>query len=114
MQYSIYFLIAYIATVLLTRIATYLKPQTRFTLKQTAIHHFWLGIALLLVSLVFTGLIRVLIFAVGLGFVVDELLFMILGGGDAKRYWSKKSMVGALLFSVIVIGYHASILKSLF
>lgn len=98
------FYIAYILTILVIRIGVFLFPQRKIIIDGTIIHHFWIGVILVLIFLIIPKIynsFRMILFSIGLGIITDELIFMILGGGTVQEYWSIYSVSGTIILAAI-------------
>lgn len=94
------FCFVFIATVVLTRIVLYVRPTSSPTIFNLRLHHYMYGLMLIPVALVLQS---VVLYAVGLGLFIDELTFLIRGGGHHKENYSWQSLAGTAFFSVLVI-----------
>ncbi|MBI4033151.1 MAG: hypothetical protein HY377_01425 [Candidatus Blackburnbacteria bacterium] len=101
------FFIAFLITILITRIFLYFVPaHSRIYTDKT--HHLYVGSILLVISLIFLeGVTGVITSAIAIGFIVDEIwlipyLFGFLHGGRRKIYWSISSLSVVLLGAIAV------------
>ncbi len=93
------FYLAFILTVLISRISVYLLPNRNIVIFGLIIHHFWFGFLVFIIALLFKRKADVLVIsAIGLGLMADELIFIVLGGGGDLEYWSK-----VVVFSTCII-----------
>lgn len=101
---NIYYLI-FIFTILLVRFGVFLFPLQKLMVGGTIVHHFWVGVVLVsfvsLLSKRYTEL-RMVLFSVALGLMVDELVYIILGAGAVSKYWSAYSVSGAIIMATII------------
>lgn len=92
--------VAVAVAVLASRLSVVFFPGREVKIFNVVIHHFWYGIIFLVLAYLLPKEIRLLklaAFGVGLGFVLDELVFMILGGGDDIAYWAPLSLIGTVI-----------------
>lgn len=106
-----YFFTLFLITILVTRIFLYIKPTPSPTIKGFRMHHWMYGVALIILSLIYSN---IAFFAIGLGLFVDELSYIIIGGKSHKDNYSTKSIVGTLLFVILVYIFQDQILTLLF
>jgi len=99
MNIADYFFIIFLLTVLVTRIALYFRPTPGPTIKGFRLHHYHLGILFIAIALLFRN---VTIYAIGVGLFVDELTYIIIRGKSHKDNYSTISLIGTLLFIIIV------------
>lgn len=92
------FLIFFV-TILIVRIFVFLKPIPSPTIKGFRTHHYMYGIILILAGIIFNSMI---VYAIGLGLFVDELTYILIGGKTHKDNYSKTSLFGTLLFTILV------------
>ncbi|MBI4146402.1 hypothetical protein HY489_03635 [Candidatus Woesearchaeota archaeon] len=98
MKPTLFFIICAL-TILLIRIGVFLIPEKDLAIAGIIVHHFWIGIVLILLS---AFLRNILIFPIGLGLATDQLIFIIMGAGKDAQYWSTPSIIGAI-FGLIMI-----------
>ena len=41
-------------------------------------------------------------YSIGAGFIIDELIFMILGAGNDKEYWALPSLLGTIVIAFVI------------
>lgn len=68
------------------------------------------GVVLMILSLIFDSII---LLAIGLGLFIDELTFLLIGGKNHKDNYSKTSLLGTLMFMILVFLTEDCILKLL-
>ena len=92
------------STILVTRLSVFLIPEVDVTFGGIIIHHFWFGAILLLGALFIpeNNPFRIWLYAVGSGLFVDQLVFMILGAGNDKEYWSLPSVLGTIVLTGLI------------
>ncbi len=103
-----YFFYFFAATVLVIRVFLFIRPIAAPTIGKFRIHHYMYGVAG-----IFAGLMihSVTIYAIGWALFLDELTFLLTGGKTPKDNYSKLSLIGTLLFALLVFmlkGYLAS------
>src|SRR3989344_6576411 len=110
------FFIAAFLTVLFIRsliyFSRYFVPETHLTYGGYIIHHFWFGFVLILISLFISSKYlraKNILLGIGSGPIIDELVFMVIGGGGYSNYWSLSSIIGMLVCHVIVFFYRKKI-----
>jgi hypothetical protein len=69
------------------------------------------GVLLVIVSLINSS---ITLYAIGLGLFIDELSYILIGGKNHKDNYSTKSLVGTLLFVMLVYIFQVQILLLLF
>lgn len=110
------FFIIILVTVLVVRISVLLVPNKDLKLFGVIIHHFWIGVVLVLVGW-FIQIdnihISSLVLGIGLGLIADHFVYMIFGAGGDKEYWSKISLGGAVTMLIILFLFRTE-LYSLF
>lgn len=113
---NIFYLIS-VFTILVIRVWVFLFPLRKIIIFGILIHHFWIGIIIILFVLLlprkYLGLKEIL-FPIGLGVAVDELIYMILGGGTVKDYWSPYSVSGVIIMMAIIFIFRDSIAKKMY
>ena len=98
------FFIVFLAAIIAIRLFVFLFPEQKLRILGTVIHHFWIGVILVVIALLLTSFsYRWILLALGLGLVADELVYMLLGAGPVlTKYWSIYSVSGAIVNSAIV------------
>ena len=97
------FLIA-LATVVGIRLGVKLIPDKDVILFGVIIHHFWIGVLMVLIGWLLPEIayVSILLFGIGLGLIADHLIYMFLGAGGDPEYWAKGSTIGAA-FTLLVL-----------
>ena len=92
------------STILVTRLSVFLIPEVDVTVVGLVIHHFWFGAILLFCAFLIpeNHSFRMLLYGVGSGLFADQLVFMLLGAGNDKQYWSLPSISGVAVFIVVI------------
>ncbi len=99
------FYLIFILTILAMRLAVFLFPQRKLIIGGVIVHHFWIGAILILLVLLLTkryNKLRTTFFAIGLGLVTDELIYIAIGDGAVSEYWSTHSVSGAIMTATII------------
>lgn len=94
-----YFFIIFILTILCTRLFLFLHPVSGVTIRNFRTHHWMYGIISIFFGLIFHFL---LIYGIGLGLFVDELTYLLIRGKNHKDNYSLKSLIGTLIFIILV------------
>jgi len=90
-------------TVFLIRLSIFIFPEHHIIIAGFLIHHFFIGIIFSAASCFAKNKnAKLFLFSIGIALMADELVFMALGGGLDKEYWSTYSFVGMLITSAIV------------
>jgi hypothetical protein len=93
------FLFLIIFTIFATRIFLYFTKLSGPTIKGFRVHHYLYGIILIIISFFIKSGI---ILAIGLGLLIDELPLFFINDWSEKSYYSKKCLVGILIFITII------------
>lgn len=113
---NIFYLI-FISTILAIRLGVFILPQRKLIIGGMIIHHFWLGVILILfVFLLFkmyNGL-KVIMLSAGLGLASDEFIYIILGDGPVSNYWSIYSVSGTVVISAIIFVARNRLVKKIY
>lgn len=94
-----YFFLIFLTTILITRIVLFVKPVSSPTIKGFRVHHWMYGVLLITISIFIKN---IYLLAIGLGLFIDELTFLIMRGKTHKDNYSFKSLLGTILFIIIV------------
>ncbi len=112
---NLFFLVLLLA-ILAVRIALFVLPESHLRIGGVVIHHFWIGVLLLIASLLFLKRFERIKFfstAIAVGWIVDEAVYLLFGGGLRKEYFQLPSVLGMLLLLPVVYFFRARILKVL-
>jgi hypothetical protein len=104
------------ATVILTRAAVLIVPEKDLTFQGITIHHFWFGFPLIIASLILPKKYlpaKIFTLAIGLGLIIDQLIFILLGAGKDKEYWSIISTVSPIILLIVVYQLKNKLIKIL-
>jgi hypothetical protein len=96
---SNYFFIVFLITIVAVRVLIFLHPVPAPTIGKFRTHHYMFGIIGVILGLLFNS---ILIYAIGLGLFVDELTYLLMRGKSHEDNYSKTSLLGTLLFIIIV------------
>lgn len=99
------FFLSFLATIVITRLSVFFIPNVDIYLGDWIVHHFWFGV--ILISFIFVipkehKTIRSILFGIGAGFILDQLVFMILGAGGDKEYWALPSSMSITIFTILI------------
>lgn len=100
------FSLTLIATMLVVRMSVFWFPQRHLVIDGTLIHHFWIGIVLVLAVILIPKhypRLAIVLSALGLGLVADELAYIVLGDGAVRQYWSIPSIAGAVIIAALLV-----------
>lgn len=104
---NIFYLLV-LLTVLIIRISIFLIPEVTIKIFGLTAHHFWFGLALILIGIFIPkkkDILRIIFCSVGIGLFIDQLMFMILGAGMDKEYWALPSLISALFLLLIIFPF---------
>ena len=114
------FYVLFFSTIILIRLGVFLFPEREIRLASLIIHHFWIGIILIIIPLLLNLLfnnkyekLRLFTFAIGLGLIIDQFVFMILGAGTDVQYWAMPSLFGMIFLSCFILIFRKIIFKSI-
>ena len=99
------FYLILIITILITRSSIIIVPEVDIKYLDIIIHHFWFGVVLLIIGLIIPKqnvYPKILLYGIGAGLIIDQLIFMILGAGKDKEYWALPSLLGTLIIALII------------
>lgn len=99
------FYFIFLVTILLLRGWIIVTPEVDVYFFGVLIHHFWCGVVLLLIAFIIPGerrLIRMFLFAIGLGVAVDEFVFILLGAGREEEYWALPASLGTIALVIFI------------
>jgi hypothetical protein len=109
------YILAAVITLVLIRafiyFSRYFMPEKHLVVYGYMIHHFWLGYPFVIAALfIKRDMLRSILAGIGTGFIADEFVFMMLGGGGYASYWALPSVIGALLCMIIIFIFRQKIL----
>jgi hypothetical protein len=106
----------FILTIIIIRISIILVPEVDIEFFGIIIHHFYLGLFLILFGLVVPKQklsFKILIYGIGMGLLFDQLIFIILGAGKDKEYWAPFSLYSTIIFSLILYPFRKKLINLL-
>lgn len=104
------FSVVFLSTVLITRVLVYVYPKKSPTILGFRTHHYMYGLAICLLAY-FTKTVWLL--AIGLGLFVDELTYLLIGGKTHNDNYSKISLLGTVIFTVILFLFSSKVVNLL-
>ncbi len=105
--------LSFILTIVIIRVGVFLIPGVDITVGKFILHHFWFGVLLLMINFfIKEGRFnqKFILFGIGLGLFLDELIFMLLGGGGDLQYWNIYSVIGTMLIVLLIFFLRGEIL----
>jgi len=93
------FFLIFLVTILLARSFLFFKPISSPTIKSFRLHHYMYGIVLVVLGLILKS---VAVYAVGAGLFVDELTYLLIKEKTHADNYSRRSIVGAIIFVFLV------------
>ena len=102
------FYLIFVLSILVARLSVFLFPEVDIEVFGVIVHHFWLGAFLAALSLIPSKkyrLAKLYTFAIGLGLVIDQLVFMALGAGKDIQYWSLLSLIGMIVLAIAIFPF---------
>ncbi len=105
----LYFLGAFVGTLVLLRVSLYFFPHTDVFIAGYNVHHLYTGafILVLLTPLLLVGVFPKILAAlsgVAAALIIDHLVCLTVGTCGEKTYTSKQSFWGMMIFASIVVG----------
>ena len=98
------------AEILLTN---YFFGERHFYFRGQIIHHFWFGFIILAIGMLISNsypTLKTIFYGIGFGPIIDELVFMLIGGGGFANYLSIPSWIGAAASTLLLFLFRAKIL----
>lgn len=86
-----------VITVLIARLSVIFFPEREVRIFGLVIHHFWYGIIFLVLVFFLPREMKYLILGIGIGLLLDELIFIIYGGKNDIDYWAPISSIGTIV-----------------
>jgi hypothetical protein len=99
------FCLLIILTIIIARISVIIVPEVDIRFLDIIIHHFWFGVILLFIGLIISKkkeYLKIFLYGIGIGLIIDQLVFMILGAGKDKQYWALPSLLGTIIITIII------------
>ena len=112
------FILAFLATIVIERIFLFFAPSANFIWNDN-LHHLYYGVILIFASIIYKNKLNksiVIPFAVGLGLIADELIFLLpffYGDGTKYYYFSLPSVIGVILIALLVVLLRRKIIKKI-
>ncbi len=83
-------------------------PKVDIRFFNIVVHHFFFGVILATIGFLTSkqkSHKKIILYAVGIGLIIDQLVFMLLGAGKDKEYWALPSLLSVFIiaFSVFLI-----------
>lgn len=76
-MYNFFFI--FVITIIVTRVILYFYPIPAPTIKRFRIHHYMYGVTGIIMGFLINSMV---IYAVGFGLFIDELTYILIGGGE--------------------------------
>ncbi len=111
-----YFYLVVVLTVVFERFLVFIYPS-HLIIGGLLIHHFWVGLLLGFFGFLISSkyfILRFLLLVIGLGLMIDEFVFMILGGGSFPEYWSSFSVISVIVLLTILFYFRKEVFQKLF
>ena len=99
------FYLVMILIILIARISIIIVPEVDLKFLDFVIHHFWFGVILIIAGLIIPKqkvYPKILLYSIGAGLIIDQLIFMILGAGKDKEYWALPSLLGTIIIALVI------------
>ena len=92
-----------VLTIIAIRIARKINSEIHLRINDVVINHFWIGVLLLLAAFFISKKqqLRLWLSSIGFGLFIDELVFMLSGGGLDPQYWQLPSVAGMITLTLI-------------
>ena len=114
-RYNLFYL-SYFLTTLIVRTYLYFFRETHIIIKGLLVHHFWIGLILLAVSLILYKKHKkrtLIVLGIGAALFFDQLVFMLNGGGLTPVYLTGVSLTGSIIFLIIFFIFRRKIVSFL-
>jgi len=111
------FYLILITTILITRISIIIVPEVDIKFLDIVIHHFWFGVILMIIGLIIPKqkvYPKILLYGIGAGLIIDQLIFMILGAGKDKEYWALPLLLGTIIIALVIYLIRTKVTNFLF
>lgn len=99
------FYLVMILIILITRISIIILPEVDTKFLDIVIHHFLFGVILMIIGLIVPKqkfYPKILLYGIGAGLIIDQLIFMLLGAGKDKEYWALPSSLGTIIIVLVI------------
>lgn len=110
------FYLLVVGTIFVIRISIMIIPNVDFMIFNKIMHHFWLGVVLLITGLIIPKnkeSLKIILYGIGSGLIIDQFVFMVLGSGGDTEYWSVSSLLGAVGGAIILYFRRKEVLEFL-
>ncbi|MDP3881365.1 MAG: hypothetical protein Q8Q31_00610 [Nanoarchaeota archaeon] len=110
------FYLLILLTILISRFAIMIWPEIDIKVFGMIIHHFWFGIVLVIGGFIIPKSAhypKLLLYGIGAGLIIDQLIFIMLGAGKDKEYWSIYSLLGTLIIVSIIYPFRMKLINFL-
>jgi peptidoglycan/LPS O-acetylase OafA/YrhL len=110
------FFLLILLTVIITRLSIALVPEVDLRLFGLIIHHFWFGALFFLIGFFCPKKLKWLkvgSVGIGLGLMLDQLVFLLLGGGKDQEYWNRASVLGTTVLTLGLYPFRKKLLSLL-
>jgi hypothetical protein len=104
------FYLVFVLAIVVIRLLVFLIPEVDFKIGEIVIHHFWIGAILIVLGFLFLKT-RIYLFGIGFGLAIDQVVFLVLGGGGDSEYWAFPSLVGVVVLAVVVYLFRKKLAK---
>jgi len=95
------FYLIFIITIIIIRLGVFLIPNVDITVSNVIIHHFWIGLVILIIGLFLKNNFKIYSIAIGFGLLADQLVFIILESTGDNEYWALPSVLGTIILAVV-------------
>ena len=110
------FFLVIVFTVIVIRVSVFIIPEIDVRFLGIVVHHFWFGIFPITAGFLLSKkceYCKLFLYGIGAGLMIDEMLFMILGGGSDEEYWTIFSSIGTIVIIVLILPVRAHLLNFL-
>ncbi|MEK6835248.1 MAG: hypothetical protein AABX61_03235 [Nanoarchaeota archaeon] len=110
-----FFYLIIILTILIARLSVIIFPNKSLYINGIHIHHLWYGVILILVAVFLKNYKEVKFYchAIGIGLITDELVFIVVLGGEINLYFNTISILGMIILLLIIYQFRKKIIKFL-
>ncbi len=111
MKKILFFSTSLLLTLFLTRLFLHFSPDTNIYILSRNIHHFYVGVTLLLLLLpflLFSSKIKpffLILSGIASALILDEYIFLLFTNAQDPSYFSPTSLYGTLLLTAFFLGY---------
>lgn len=111
------FYLIFISTITALRLWVFFFPLRKLMFNGAVIHHFWVGIILLLMVFAIKKRYNIaagILFPISCGIIADELIYILFGGATVAEYWSGYSVLGFIIMAAIVFIFRGAITEKFY